>query len=64
MIASGELPDMVQHNWQAAHGGAGLEPDNHRERDGSLKYYFSEKTRDNDFKGVGPFLMLAADYCL
>ncbi len=21
MIASGELPDMVQHNWQAAHGG-------------------------------------------
>mgnify|MGYP004553608749 CR=1 FL=1 len=45
-------------------GGAGLGPDNHRERDGSLKYYFSEKTRDNDFKGVGPFLMLAADYCL
>jgi unsaturated rhamnogalacturonyl hydrolase len=28
-------------------------------RDGSFAYYISEAQRDNDFKGVGPFIMAA-----
>ena len=41
---------------------AGLGPDDNPRRDGTLDYYFSEPIRDNDFKGVGPFLLLAAEY--
>lgn len=41
---------------------AGLGPDDNPRRDGTLDYYFSEPIRENDFKGVGPFLLLAAEY--
>ncbi len=37
---------------------SGLGPDNEkgRRRDGSFEYYISEPVRDNDAKGVGPFI--------
>ena len=35
---------------------AGLGPDNNRRRDGSFEYYLSEPQRDNDAKGIGPFI--------
>ena len=35
---------------------AGLGPDNNRRRDGSFEYYISESQRDNDAKGIGPFI--------
>ena len=35
---------------------SGLGPDNNRRRDGSFDYYMSEPIRDNDGKGVGPFI--------
>jgi rhamnogalacturonyl hydrolase YesR len=35
---------------------SGLGPDNNRRRDGSFNYYISEPVRDNDAKGVGPFV--------
>ncbi|CCX69390.1 glycoside hydrolase [Prevotella sp. CAG:255] len=37
---------------------SGLGPDNAkgRRRDGSFNYYMSEPIRDNDGKGVGPFI--------
>lgn len=35
---------------------SGLGPDNNRRRDGSFEYYISEPIRDNDAKGVGPFV--------
>ncbi|MBQ3462007.1 MAG: glycoside hydrolase family 88 protein [Clostridia bacterium] len=41
---------------------AGLGPADNTRRDGTLDYYMSEPVRDNDFKGVGPFLILAASY--
>ena len=41
---------------------AGLGPDKSPHRDGTLDYYFSEPIRDNDFKGVGPLLLLATQY--
>ena len=41
---------------------AGLGPADNTRRDGTLDYYFSEPIRDNDFKGVGPFLLLATTY--
>lgn len=41
---------------------AGLGAADNPRRDGTLDYYFSEPIRDNDFKGVGPFLILAANY--
>jgi unsaturated rhamnogalacturonyl hydrolase len=41
---------------------AGLGPDKSPHRNGTLDYYFSEPIRDNDFKGVGPFLLLATEY--
>lgn len=42
---------------------AGLGPQNLQRRDGSLEYYFSEPITNNDFKGVGPLLKLAANPC-
>ena len=41
---------------------AGLGPDDNPRRNGTLDYYFSEPIRENDFKGVGPFLAMAAQY--
>lgn len=41
---------------------AGLGPESDHRRDGSLEYYFSEPIIENDCKGVGPFLFLAANY--
>lgn len=41
---------------------AGLGPADNPRRDGSLDYYFSEPVTENDCKGVGPFLFLAAEY--
>ena len=35
---------------------AGLGPDSNPKRDGSFEYYISEPIRDNDAKGVGPFI--------
>lgn len=35
---------------------SGLGPDNNTKRDGSFDYYMSEPIRDNDAKGVGPFI--------
>lgn len=35
---------------------SGLGPDNNRKRDGSFEYYMSEPIRDNDAKGIGPFI--------
>ncbi|MGM9936198.1 MAG: glycoside hydrolase family 105 protein [Candidatus Ornithomonoglobus sp.] len=41
---------------------AGLGPADNTRRNGTLDYYMSEPIRNNDFKGVGPFLLLAAAY--
>ena len=35
---------------------SGLGPDKSPNRDGSFEYYMSEPIRDNDAKGVGPFV--------
>ncbi|MBR1547171.1 MAG: glycoside hydrolase family 88 protein [Prevotella sp.] len=35
---------------------SGLGPDSNPKRDGSFEYYMSEPVRDNDAKGVGPFV--------
>lgn len=35
---------------------SGLGPENNPARDGSFEYYMSEPIRDNDAKGIGPFL--------
>ena len=35
---------------------SGLGPESNPKRDGSFEYYMSEPIRDNDAKGVGPFL--------
>ena len=35
---------------------SGLGPDNKPHRDGSFEYYMSEPVRDNDPKGIGPFI--------
>jgi len=35
---------------------SGLGPANNTKRDGSFEYYMSEPIRDNDAKGVGPFI--------
>ncbi len=35
---------------------SGLGPDSNPRRDGSFEYYISEPIRDNDGKGVGPFI--------
>ena len=35
---------------------SGLGPDKSPHRDGSFEYYMSEPIRDNDAKGVGPFI--------
>ncbi|MCR5130149.1 MAG: glycoside hydrolase family 88 protein [Prevotella sp.] len=40
---------------------SGLGPDNNRRRDGSFDYYISEPIRDNDAKGVGPFIWAALE---
>ncbi|MCC8102018.1 MAG: glycoside hydrolase family 88 protein [Clostridiales bacterium] len=39
---------------------AGLGPEQSPERDGTLEYYFHEMIRENDYKGVGPFILLAS----
>lgn len=41
---------------------AGLGPDKNPKRDGSYKYYLSEPIRDNDAKGVGPFILGSLEY--
>jgi rhamnogalacturonyl hydrolase YesR len=35
---------------------SGLGPENKPQRDGSFEYYMSEPIRDNDAKGIGPFI--------
>ena len=35
---------------------SGLGPDSNPKRDGTFEYYMSEPIRDNDPKGVGPFI--------
>lgn len=35
---------------------SGLGPANNTKRDGSFRYYMSEPIRDNDAKGIGPFI--------
>ena len=35
---------------------SGLGPENKPNRDGSFEYYMSEPIRDNDAKGIGPFI--------
>jgi rhamnogalacturonyl hydrolase YesR len=35
---------------------SGLGPENKPHRDGSFEYYMSENVRDNDPKGIGPFI--------
>lgn len=35
---------------------SGLGPETNRRRDGSFDYYMSENVRDNDPKGIGPFI--------
>ena len=35
---------------------SGLGPESSPKRDGSFEYYISEPIRDNDAKGVGPFI--------
>ncbi len=41
---------------------AGLGPADNTRRNGTIDYYLSEPIRNNDFKGVGPFLIMAASY--
>jgi unsaturated rhamnogalacturonyl hydrolase len=33
-------------------------------RDGTYKYYINETVRDNDPKGVGPFIMASLEYSM
>ncbi|MBQ7423775.1 MAG: glycoside hydrolase family 88 protein [Prevotella sp.] len=40
---------------------SGLGPENKPQRDGSFEYYMSENVRDNDPKGVGPFMWAALE---
>lgn len=40
---------------------AGLGPESNRRRDGSFEYYISEPVRDNDAKGIGPFIWAALE---
>lgn len=40
---------------------SGLGPESNPKRDGSFEYYMSEPIRDNDAKGVGPFLWTALE---
>lgn len=40
---------------------SGLGPENNPRRDGSFEYYISERVRDNDAKGVGPFIWAALE---
>lgn len=40
---------------------SGLGPENKPQRDGSFEYYMSEPIRDNDPKGVGPFMWAALE---
>ena len=40
---------------------SGLGPENKPKRDGSFEYYISEPIRDNDAKGVGPFIWAALE---
>src|SRR5574344_1426056 len=40
---------------------AGLGPETNKRRDGSFEYYISEPIRENDAKGVGPFIWAALE---
>ncbi len=40
---------------------SGLGPESNPKRDGSFEYYMSEPIRDNDAKGVGPFIWAALE---
>ena len=40
---------------------SGLGPEDKPNRDGSFEYYMSEPVRDNDPKGVGPFMWAALE---
>ena len=40
---------------------AGLGPASNKRRDGSFEYYISEPIRDNDAKGIGPFIWAALE---
>jgi rhamnogalacturonyl hydrolase YesR len=40
---------------------SGLGPDSNPKRDGTFEYYMSEPIRDNDPKGVGPFIWAALE---
>lgn len=41
---------------------AGLGPDKSPKRNGTFEYYLSEPIRDNDAKGVGPFILGSLEY--
>ncbi len=41
---------------------SGLGPEKSPHRDGSFEYYMSEPIRDNDAKGVGPFIWASLEY--
>lgn len=41
---------------------AGLGGGNSQRRDGTFEYYLSEPIRDNDSKGVGPFILSSLEY--
>lgn len=41
---------------------AGLGGGNSQRRDGTFEYYLSEPIRDNDAKGVGPFILSSLEY--
>ena len=40
---------------------SGLGPESNPKRDGSFEYYMSEPIRDNDAKGIGPFIWAALE---
>ena len=41
---------------------AGLGGGNDQRRNGTFEYYLSEPIRDNDAKGVGPFILAGLEY--
>jgi rhamnogalacturonyl hydrolase YesR/beta-xylosidase/lysophospholipase L1-like esterase len=49
----------IHHVCQVA--GLGGDPEKERYRDGTYEYYVNEKQRDNDPKGVGPFILASLE---
>ena len=41
---------------------AGLGGGTNQRRDGTFEYYLSEPVRDNDAKGIGPFILAVLEY--